>query len=655
MTTNSLSTSSRISVWMSNLVPTLRHLLSRVWDLFVNAVLQVRIWDRAYPGMMHTLIFGGVTIQVLGTFVNLTQMALFIPLLELPLPRGTGYLVFELVMDLAGVAILLGVSMALFRRLVLRPKTQETSWDDYYALIMLALIPMAGFTIEATRIASTSPPWAAWSPVGSWLASMFLAAGMTTETAAGLHRFLVITHVLLGLALVASIPYTKLRHLIYTPLNIFLKPQRKSSTLEKIDDIEEAELLGVGKISEFTPQQLLSFDACVRCGRCEEVCPVALSGMPYSPRDFVQSMRQVMQTQLVHSNGNGQTDMEILGSQVPEETPWFCTTCGACLDRCPAYVNPIDELIDLRRYQVLTTGKMPKSVGDVLRNMERQGNPWGMPPEERVSWTEDLEVCQLKPGDETDVLLFLGCAYAYDERNKNVARSIVRLLDIAQVDYGILGLDEMCCGETSRRLGHEYLFQVMVEQNLEIFASIKFNRIVTACPHCFNTLQNEYSQFGDQLKVQHLTEFLADHFQESDFSPNGNGLKGQLTFHDSCYLGRYNQVYEEPRQLLKDAKIDLAEMSRKGMDSFCCGGGGGQMWMETDANTRVNHRRLDDALDTGADVVATACPYCLLMFDDAIRSKGLGDQIQVMDVAEILVTQIGDDQKVLAETSSKSE
>jgi hypothetical protein len=249
MTTNSLSTSSRISVWMSNLVPTLRHLLSRVWDLFVNAVLQVRIWDRAYPGMMHTLIFGGVTIQVLGTFVNLTQMALFIPLLELPLPRGTGYLVFELVMDLAGVAILLGVSMALFRRLVLRPKTQETSWDDYYALIMLALIPMAGFTIEATRIASTSPPWAAWSPVGSWLASMFLAAGMTTETAAGLHRYLVITHVLLGLALVASIPYTKLRHLIYTPLNIFLKPQRKSSTLEKIDDIEEAELLGVGKIS----------------------------------------------------------------------------------------------------------------------------------------------------------------------------------------------------------------------------------------------------------------------------------------------------------------------------------------------------------------------------------------------------------------------
>jgi Fe-S oxidoreductase len=645
MTTNSMAGSSKVSNRIANLIQALKNILPRLWDLFVNAVLQVRIWDRAYPGLMHALIFGGVTVQVLGTIVNLTQMPLFIPLLELPFPRGTGYLVFELVMELAGVAILVGVVMALFRRLVLRPKAQETSWDDYYALIMLALIPLAGFTIEATRFVSTSPPWAAWSPVGSWLAYMMRSAGMTPEAAAGLHRSLVFTHIFLGLVLVASIPFTKLRHLIYTPLNILFKPQRKSSILEKIDNIEEAEILGVGKVSEFTPQQLLSFDACVRCGRCEDVCPVAFSGIPYSPRDFIQSMRQVMQSNLVHTNGNGHTDEEILGSQIPEETPWFCTTCGACLDRCPAFVNPIDEIIDLRRYQVLTTGKMPKSIGDVLRNMERQGNPWGMPPEERVSWTEGLEVRQLEPGDETDVLLFLGCAYAFDERNKNVARSIVHLLNTAHIDYGILGLDEMCCGETSRRLGHEYLFQVMVEQNLEIFASVKFNRIVTPCPHCFNTLKNEYPQFGDQLEVQHLSELLAEHMSSSDFSPNGSSLDGRLTLHDSCYLGRYNQVYNQPRQLLNDAKIDLAEMNRKGEDSFCCGGGGGQMWMETDANTRINHRRLDDALDTNSQFVATACPYCLLMFDDAIRSKGLGDQIQVMDIAEVLVNQLGEDHK----------
>ena len=643
MTTNSLSGSSNR---LSQLSSSLKALYPRLWDLFVNTVLQVRIWDKAYPGLMHVLIFGGVTIQVLGTIVNLTQMQLFIPLLELPFPRGTGYLIFELVMDFAGLAILIGVGMALFRRLVLRPKTLESSWDDYYALTMLALITLVGFTVEGTRFISTSPAWAAWSPVGNLVANLMRAAGMTPDSAANLHRYLVFTHVLLGLATVASIPFTKLRHLIYTPLNIFFKPGRDSNTLEKIDHIEEAEILGVGKISEFTPNQLLSFDACVHCGRCEEVCPVAFSGMPFSPRTFIQSMRQAMLTTLVNPNGNGQQDKDLLGSLIPEETPWYCTTCGACLDRCPAFVNPIDEIVDLRRYQVLTTGKMPKSVGDVLRNMERQGNPWGMPPEDRISWAEGLEVRELMPGDETDVLLFLGCAYAYDERNKKVARAMVRLLKEAQVEFGVLGLDEMCCGETSRRLGNEYLFQMMVEQNLELFASVKFNRIVTACPHCFNTLKNEYPQFGSHYKVQHLTEFLAERpIQESAYSPNGNDLNGRLTFHDSCYLGRYNQVYKEPRQLLNNAKVEPVEMSKKGENSFCCGGGGGQMWMETDPNTRINHRRLNDAIETGADVVATACPYCLLMFDDAIRSKGLGDQIQVMDIAEVMVNQLGVDRE----------
>jgi Fe-S oxidoreductase len=637
MTTNTTSGSSNYSARLSSF----NRLFSRLWDVFVNAVIQVRIWDKAYAGIMHVLIFGGVTIQVLGTFVNLTQMQLFIPLLELPFPRSSGYLIFELVMDLAGIAILLGVLMALFRRLVIRPKTLESNWDDYYALTLLALIPLAGFTTEGARIVAAAPSWAVWSPIGNQVAILMRAAGMTPEAAASLHRDLFYTHILLGLALVASIPFTKLRHLIYAPLNIGLKPHRKSSTLEKIDDIEEAEILGVGKVSEFTSHQLLSFDACVSCGRCEEVCPVSFSGMPYSPREFIQSMRQAMLTSLVTPNGNGHKVKEMLGTCIPEETPWYCTTCGACLDRCPTFVNPIDEIIDLRRYQVLTTGKMPKSVGDVMRNMERQGNPWGMPPEDRIAWAEGLDVHELMPGDETDVLLFLGCAYAYDERNKKVAQAIVHLLKQAEVDFGVLGLDEMCCGETSRRLGHEYLFQMMVEQNLETFGKVKFKRIVSPCPHCFNTLKNEYPQFGAQFQVQHLTELLAElPLLENESPSNGNGTQGRLVYHDSCYLGRYNQIYEQPRQLLSKAKVDQVEMDRQGENSFCCGGGGGQMWMETDPNTRINHRRLDQAIDAGADVVATACPYCLLMFDDAIRSKGLGDQIQVVDVAEVLANHL---------------
>jgi len=564
-------------------------------------------------------------------------MALFIPLLELPFPRGASYQVFELVMDLAGVAILLGVIMAAIRRLVLRPKNLESSWDDYYALIMLTLIPLAGFMTEGARLVAMTPVWSGWSPVGSLVANLMRSADMTPASAAELHRYLVFSHVLLGLVLVASLPFTKLRHLIYTPLNIFFRPERGSNTLEAIDNIEEAELLGVGKVSEFTPQQLLSFDACVRCGRCEDLCPVAISGMPFFPKTFIQAMRTAMQSGLVHSNGNGQGDVEMIGGAIPEETPWYCTTCGACLDRCPAFVNPVDDIVDLRRYQVLTTGKMPKSIGDVMRNMERQGNPWGMPPEERISWAKDLEVHQLEPGDEVEVLLYLGCASAYDERNKKVAKSVVQIFNQANVDYGVLGLDEMCCGETSRRLGHEYLFQMMVEQNLEIFNSIKFERIVTNCPHCFNTLKNEYPQFGGDFVVQHLADFLSG-IAITGFAAPSNGK--QLTFHDPCYLGRYNQVFDQPRQLLSDTNLNWVEMDRSNENSFCCGGGGGQMWMETDANTRINHRRLSDAVDTGAQVVATACPYCLLMFDDAIRSKGMGDQIEVMDLAELIVGQL---------------
>lgn len=642
MTTNATSSSPQTAGRGDRFGTALNQLASWVWDFFVNAVAQVRIWDKSYAGFMHILIFTGVTIQVLGTFVNLTQMQLFIPLLELPFPRGNGYLFFELIMDLAGAAILIGVLLAFFRRFVMRPKALETGWDDYYALGLLALIPIAGFSLEGARILSAAPAWSQWSPIGNQVANLFRAVGLTPESAVILHRYLIFSHVFLALTLVASIPFTKLRHLIYTPLNIILRSRRKKSTLEKIEDIEEAETLGVGKISEFTTKQLLSFDACVRCGRCEEVCPVAVSGISYSPREFIQFMRQAMITSLVLPGENGHQEEDLLGVMVPEETPWYCTTCGACLDRCPAFVNPIDEIIDLRRYQVLTTGKMPKSVGDVLRNMERQGNPWGMPAEERVAWAKDFQVRELAPGDETDVLLFMGCASAYDERNKKVARASVRLLQSAGVDFGILGIEEMCCGETSRRLGHEYLFQMMVDQNMEVFSRIKFNRIVTACPHCFNTLKNEYPQFGPSLEVQHLTEYLANLPQiKSLFSSNGISVEGRLVIHDSCYLGRYNQIYQQPRQLLSMIRADPGEMARKGENSFCCGGGGGQMWMETDPNTRINHRRLNDAIDAGADIVATACPYCLLMFDDAIRSKGYGDQIQVQDIVEIMANQLG--------------
>ncbi len=609
----------------------------RLRDFLVHAVAQVRILKQAYPGIMHFLIFWGVAIQVVGTVINLLNMLLFFPW-TITWPRGTAYLIYELVMDLAGVAILVGVLMAWIRRLVLRPKTLESRWDDWYALILLTLIPAIGFNLEGLRLLATNPAWAAWSPVGNWVAGHWAALGTTPQQAAQLHDTFWWLHAAVALLLVASIPFTKMRHLVYTPLNVILHPLRKTGALDKIENIDTAEILGVGKISEFTPQQLLSFDACTNCGRCEQACPSNISGSIYSPRTLIQTLRKTMVDSLQKSNGK--STQELFAQAFSDTYPWQCTTCGACIARCPAFVNPVDEIVDMRRYQALSTGKVPKSVADALRNIERQGNPWGIPAQDRLNWAEGLNIRELAPGDQADVLFFVGCASAFDDRNKKVARSFAHLLQKANVNFGVLGLDETCCGETARRMGNEYLFQVFAEQNLEAMGKVKFSRIVTQCPHCYNTLKNEYLQFGSTYQVQHYTEFLSELALLKGISQNGNGLKGRFTYHDSCYLGRYNQVYQPPRQLLKDAQLDPIELPRHAENSFCCGGGGGQMWLETDPNTRINHRRLAEALQARADVVATACPYCLLMFDDAIRSKGVGEQVKVMDISEILEKQL---------------
>ncbi len=612
----------------------LRKVGSAARELAIHALAQVRVWRKLYPGLMHALIFWGVTIQVLGTAINLMQMQLFIPFVELPFPRNAGYLTYELVMDLAGVAILLGVLMAAFRRAVLRPKNLETRWDDVFALILLTLIPLAGFTLEGLRLMAVAPEWSRWSPVGSLFAGGLLSLGLTSESAALIHPYLFWTHVILGLTLVASIPFTKFRHLIQTPLNIVLRPRRKASVLEKIEDIEETEILGVGQVSEFTPVQLLSFDACVRCGRCEENCPAVLCGMAYSPKDFIQTLRQARINALEKPNGNGKA---LIGEEIPEDYFWSCTTCGACQSVCPAFVNPIDEIIDLRRHQTLVTGKIPKSIADTLRNLERQGNPWGIPIDERLPWLDSLNIHQLNPGDETDVLLFMGCALSTDERNKKVTRAFVEILNKAGLDFGTLGLDEACCGDLARRLGHEYLFQMLAEQNIETLGQVKFKRIVTQCPHCYNALKNEYTQFGASYTVYHATELLTElslSYGGGAARTNGHGSK--LTYHDPCYLGRHNGVFEQPRQLLAEAQRPVTEMTRNEDNSMCCGGGGGQMWLEADAEARINLYRLQDALESGAETIATSCPYCLLMFDDAIRSKGLGEQVQVLDISEVL-------------------
>ncbi|MEA3349373.1 MAG: heterodisulfide reductase-related iron-sulfur binding cluster, partial [Chloroflexota bacterium] len=610
-----------------------------VINFFVHAIGQIRIWKKIPVGVMHFLIFWGILIQVVGTAINLMQMTLFTPFELATFPREGSYLGYEFLMDLAGVFILVGVLIALIRRLVARPKYLESRWDDYYALIMLSLIPLVGFTTEGMRLIASAPGWASVSFMGNLAAGLFGSFGMSPATAFTMHPYFALTHIFLALALIASVPFTKMRHLIYAPLNVILHTKRELGTLDKIEDIEVAETLGVGQVTEFESLDLLSFDACTQCGRCEDVCPATISGMNYSPRNLLAWLHDAMKTSLLNPGDNGSA--ELSDQLLSEENLWSCTTCGACLTRCPVFIRPPERVVDLRRYQLLMTGDMPKQVGETMRNMERQGNPWGMPPQKRMDWADGLDVRELAPGDETDVLFFAGCAAAFDERNKKVTQSFVRLMQTAGVDFGVLGLDETCCGETARRMGHEYIFQVFAEQNIEMFKEIKFNRIVTQCPHCFNTLKNEYPQMGGDYEVIHSTQLMSELANNGSLQLNGNGASvDKITYHDSCYLGRYNDIYDAPRELLDQAQTGRVEMKRNGENAFCCGGGGGGMWVETDADKRINHRRLQDALDVQVDTVATACPYCLTMFEDAVTAKGLGEEVQILDIAEILEQQM---------------
>jgi len=610
--------------------------LHRLRDFITNGIIHARVWKRIYPGVMHFAIFWGVTIQILGTAVNLTQTDLFLPF-SLPFPRGTAYLWFELVMDIAGGLILLGVLMALLRRLVLKPKHLVSQREDWLALALLLLIPLLGFSSEALRLHSVDPSWRAWSPIGNLLAQAFGAMGLTQDISTAVHQIFFWGHVITGLAFGVAISFTKLRHIFTGPLNILLRPWRHDGALETIENIEEAEKLGVGEITEFQSQVLLSFNACVQCGRCEDLCPASISGMDFSPRSLILSLRQAMHDSLALSGSSNPEPL--LGSKIDKELPWLCTTCGACQTACPMYINPVTSVIEMRRYLTLTMGDVPGSVAEALTGMERYGNPWGLPREQRAQWTNQLGLRRLQPGDSCDVLLFLGCAISYDDRNKQAGQNLAQLLQQADVDFAVLGPEEGCCGETARRLGHEYLFQVMAQENISKLNQLTFERIVTPCAHCFNTLKNEYPQFGGDYSVQHHTEYLHELLEQGRLMAAADSAGKGVTYHDPCYLGRYNQIYEPPRKILDAIPgMQRFEMPRQMENAFCCGGGGGQMWMETDPNTRLNQRRLDEAIaNDQIELIITACPYCMIMFDDAIRSKSVSDTVAVKDIAEVLI------------------
>jgi Fe-S oxidoreductase/nitrate reductase gamma subunit len=596
-----------------------------------------------YPGAMHFGIFWGFVLLFIGTVLATLDADVW-ELLGGKLLIGPIYLIYELVLDLAGLFFIIALGMAIYRRYVQQPDRLGSTrlfGGFVFTLTILLLINITGFLVEGLRLAVVQPEWGPWSFVGWSIARLFLVTGMDEMTLRSVHFSFWVLHFALVGTFIATLPYSTLFHLFAAPLNVFTSSFKPAGELASIENIETAEILGVGELTAFSWPQLLDFDACTECGRCQVVCPAYMAGTPLNPKRLILDLRDHMTAQagVLLANGNGhQVDgLDMVGDIITQETLWSCTTCRACVHECPVLIEHVDAIVDMRRYLTLTLGDIPGTGALGLQNLNRAGNPWGQPPTARSEWAQGLDVPLMADRGEVEVLWWVGCAGSYDERSQKISKALVKIFKAAGVDYAILGQEETCNGDPARRLGDEYTFQVMAQQNIETLKQYRFKRIVTACPHCFSTLSNEYPDFGGKWEVVHHSQFVHELIGAGRLKLS-QSLEKTVTFHDSCYLGRYNGIYEAPRGVITDIPgVNLVEMSRSREKGLCCGGGGGGMWLEVHGERRVQEIRLEEARATHPDIVASACPFCLLMFDLAGKTLGFDERgIELKDIAELV-------------------
>ncbi len=614
----------------------LSHLPQRFLSFVKNAVFQKRIFKEPYGGLMHGFMFFGFVALFIGTALIALQEDLTLPLFHWEYLKGNFYLFYSLVLDVLGFLSIVGTLMALYRRLVLKPDRLDHRWDDNLVLYLFLFILVTGFLVEAFRLHAdelpTHPDWSRWSPIGLTVASLFRGLGLTPETSLTLHRLVWWTHLIAAFTFIAIIPYTKLIHIFTGAADTFLRPDPPKGRLIPID-IEAAETFGVEKYDEFSWKQLFDLDACIRCGRCQDVCPAYLSGKPLSPKSFIQDLHAGLPAGL-----NREDAPSLIGEVIEEEVLWACTTCRACEEACPLLIEHVPKHIEFRRHLVLVQTKFPSELRTTFRNLERQKNPWGVPKSQRDEWAQGLDVPAFNPDMAEDgYLLWVGCACSVDEKNIKTAVAMVNLLKAAGIPFGILGNQEGCCGEPARRLGNEYVFQLEAEENVALFNELGVKRIITLCPHGYHVFKNEYPDFGGTYEVYHYTEILDKIIEKLPVNPPGAGA---VTFHDPCYLGRYNDIYDAPRGIVQKGGGALSEMSHHRENSLCCGGGGGHIWMEEQMGQRISHLRIEEAAQTQCSTVLTACPHCMTMLTDGAKEKELTDTIEVMDIARWLESQL---------------
>jgi Fe-S oxidoreductase len=592
---------------------------------------QRKLFQRLVPGVMHALIFWGFL--VLFPTILMAGIGAIDRDWSFPWLGRQGW--YMAMVDVFILAVLAGIGVAVWIRKVVRPRRFDGSHlrEADLILFMIALVVLTLLGWHASRIAAGLNEWPAhWSFLSNAVSHLVGGSPDVRE------RFFELAHVCVILSFLVYLPYSKHLHIATAAVNVFFSRTRGRGGLEPLRfDVPEAEMrFGAGTIRDLTWKEMVDSFSCTECGRCQDVCPAYATGKLLSPKLLIMGIRDQVFAEGPNLLAGGELS-PIAGNGVPEEMIWDCVTCGACVHECPVSIEHIDHIVDLRRDLVMMQSSFPSEAESMLRDVERVGNPWGKPQGDRESWAEGLGVRVVAEGEPApEILYWVGCAAAYDERARVAAESTVKLLQNAGVDFAILGARESCTGDPARRMGNEYVFQAYAEQNVATLNETGVTKIVASCPHCLNTLGNEYPDFGGRYEVMHHTQLLAELLREGKLEPAKSDA--EITYHDSCYLARHNDVIGEPRELVA-AVGKPVEMENHGKRTFCCGAGGAHMWME-ERGSPINEERVRQAAETGAETLAVACPFCTVMLDDGVRSSG--KQLRVVDVSTLLLEGVSD-------------
>ena len=605
------------------------------------------------PGVMHVVIFAAFLVLALRT-VTLFGMGFaagfHLPLLAPESPFGRGYAFLKDVMVLAALAASVGF---LWRRLVTKPDRVTLSWEGTLILGFIAGLMVTDMMFDGAGMIASAEPLSWWAPAGSLAAALYGALALSPGAVHvfGLAGFWL--HLLIIVTFGNFLPYGKHFHIITALPNVYLRALPPgAAALRKLDLESESATFGAQSVKDLSWKEGLDTYSCTECGRCQTHCPTYVTGKPLSHKEVNRAVKHHLiakapeLTALARAADPAAREaaaaaLPPITEVVPPATFWACTTCGWCETACPVFIENIPRLIDMRRQKVLVDADFPEEAARVFKNIETQGNPWGIGSNRRAEWCEDLAIPRASDGGDYEYLFFVGCAGAFDDRQKKVSRAIVQILRLAQVSFAILGEEETCNGEAARRLGNEYLYQQQAAANVEKLNGYGVKKVLVQCPHCLNTIKNELPQFDGRYEVVHHTELIAQLVAEGRLTPGRAEAIGSqpVTFHDPCYLARHNGVYDAPRQALESVGITVQEMPRNRRQGFCCGAGGGRMWLEEKLGTRVNQNRVDEAAATLGDsggVVAVGCPFCMTMLRDGVNETGREEKLQVLDVAEIV-------------------